>query len=107
MGRASKVECKRKVQEVDNEVNQHSTSVHQTIARLMLSYLDNSEASTVSTKELKEQVLSPTEPSVNIERIARQARREEHKKLFQIFSRQGANEIPVASMARSQEHSEC
>ena len=39
----------------------------------------------VSTKELKEQVLSPNEPSVNIERIARQARSEKRKKLFQIL----------------------
>ena len=51
-----------------------------------------------------EQVLSPNEPNVNIERIVRQARSEKHKKLFQIFSRQGAKEILVASMARWEEH---
>ena len=53
-----------------------------------------------STKELKEQVLSPNESSVNIERFARQASSETRKELFQIFSRQGANEIHVASIAR-------
>ena len=57
-----------------------------------------------STKDLKEQVLSPNEPSVNIERIARLARSEKRKKLFQIFSRQGASEIQVASVARWEEH---
>ena len=57
----------------------------------------------VSTQELKERVLSPNEPSVNIERIVRQARSEKHKKLFQIFSRKGVKEIPVASMARLEE----
>ena len=34
----------------------------------------------------------------------RQARSEQRKKLFQIFSRQGANEILVASIARWEEH---
>ena len=58
----------------------------------------------VSTRELKEQVLSPNESSVSIVRIARQARSEKSKKLFQIFSRQGANETLVASMARLEEH---
>ena len=60
----------------------------------MLSYLDNNEASKISTQELKEQVLSPNEPSVNMERIVRQARSEKHKKLFQIFSRKGAKRDP-------------
>ena len=41
----------------------------------MLKYLEGSEALKVSTRELKEQVLSPNEPSVTIVRIARQARR--------------------------------
>ena len=36
--------------------------------------------------------------------MVRQARSEKHTKLFQIFSRQGAKEIPVASMARWEEH---
>ena len=70
----------------------------------MLKYLEDSEALKVSTRELKEQVLSPNESSAGIVRIARQARSEKSKKLFQIFSRQGANEIQVASMARWEEH---
>ena len=52
---------------------------------------------------MKEQGLSPDETSVNIERIARQARSEKSKKLCQIF-RQVANEVLIASMARREEH---
>ena len=62
-----------------------------------------SEVLKVSTRELKEQVLSPDESSVRKVRIARQARSEKSKKLFQIF-RQGANEVLIASMARWEEH---
>ena len=103
-------ESRRKAQEIDYEVNQYWKAVDQSIAREMLSYLDKSEALQVSTKELKEQVLSPNEPSGNIERIARQARSEQRKNLFQIFSRQGANEILVASVSRWEgavEHADC
>ena len=56
----------------------------------------------VSTRELKEQVLSPDESSVNKVRIARQARSEKSKKLFQIF-RQGANEVLIAILPRWEE----
>ena len=59
----------------------------------MPSYLDDSEALKVGTKEMEEHVLAP------IEHTVRQARVEKHKKLFQIFSRQGAKEIMVASVA--------
>ena len=69
----------------------------------MLNCLDEGEALKASTRELKEQVLSPDESSFSIVRIARQARSEKSKKLFQICSRQGANEIVVASMARWEE----
>ena len=66
---------------MDCGVDQSWAEVYQSIARRMLGYLDNSEALKVSTKELKkEQVLSPNEPSVNIEGIVRQARSETHKK---------------------------
>ena len=47
----------------------------------MLSFLDNSEALKVSTKELKEQILSPNEPSVHKERIARQTRSEKTQEI--------------------------
>ena len=60
---------------------------------------EDSQALKVSTRELKEQVLSPDESSVSVVRIARQARSEQGKKLFKIF-RQGANEVLIASMAR-------
>ena len=49
-------------------------------------------------------MLAPNEPRVDIEHVVRQARREQHQRLFQIFSRQGANEIQVASVARWEEH---
>ena len=57
----------------------------------MLKYVEESEALTVSTRELKEQVLSRDESSIKV-RIARQARCEKNKKLFHIF-RQGANAV--------------
>ena len=63
----------------------------------MLKYLEDSEAMKVSTRELKEQVLSPDESTGDIVRIARQARSEKSKTMFQIF-RQGANEVLIASM---------
>ena len=63
----------------------------------MLKYLEDSEVMKVSTRELKDQVLSPDESTVNIVRIARQARSEKEKKLFQIF-RQGANEADGRSI---------
>ena len=57
------------------------------IAKKMSKYLEDSEVAKVRTRELKEQVLSPNESSVNVVRIARQA-----QTFFQIF-RQGANEV--------------
>ena len=60
-------ESRMRAQEVGCGVNQSLASVHQSIARRILSYLDNSEALKESTKDLKAQVRSPNEPSVNIE----------------------------------------
>ena len=71
---------RRRTQEVDCEVNKSWAAVYQSIARRMRSYLDNSEASNVGTKELEEHVLAPNEPSVDMEHIVRQARGEKHKK---------------------------
>ena len=95
---AKEEEARRNVQEVDDEINQNWTAVHQLTAKKMLRYLEDSESLNVSTRELKDQVLSPDGSSVNIERTARQARSEKSKKLFQIFT-QGANEVLIASMA--------
>ena len=61
-------ESRKRAQEVDCGVNHSWAAVYQSIARRMFSYLDKSESLKASTKELKEQVLSPTEPSVNIDR---------------------------------------
>ena len=82
--------AERNVQEVDDEINNN---------------VEDSDALKVSTRELKGQVLSPDKSSVSIVRIARQARSEQCKNLFQIF-RQGANEVLIASMARWGETSE-
>ena len=69
-------------QDVDCGVNQSWAAVYQPVARRMLRYLDNGEAVKVSTKASKEQVLSPNEPSVNIEHIVRQVRNEKAQKMF-------------------------
>ena len=81
--------ARRDVQEVNDEVDQNWTAVFQLIAKKMLKYLEDSEALKISTGELKERILSPEKV-----RLARQARSEESKKLFQIF-RQGANEVEM------------
>ena len=65
MGRASKGAGKtgarinkEGAKKVDYEVNQSWTAVYQSIARRMLCYSDKREALKVSTKELKEEVVS-------------------------------------------------
>ena len=95
---------RRRTQEEDCGVNRRWPAVYQAVARRMLSYLDNSEALKVDTKELEDHVFAPNEPRVDINHIARQARGEQHQRLFQIFSRQGAKEILVASVARCEQH---
>ena len=88
------------VQEVDDEVDQNWC---EWMAKRMLKYLEDSEVLKLSTRELKEQVLSPDESSIRKVRIARQARSEKSKKLFHIF-RQGANEVLIASMVVLERH---
>ena len=87
---AQEERARRSAQDVDDEDDNCWTEACEWIAKKMFKYLENSEVTKVSTRELKEQ---------NIVRIARQARNEKSKKLFQIF-RQGANEVLIASMAR-------
>ena len=87
-------ESRRRTQELDYEGNQSWAAVYQSISRRVLSQLHNSEALEVSTKELKEQVLSPNEPSVNIERIAGQARSEKRKKLFLVDQQTRSKQDP-------------
>ena len=76
------------MQEVDDEVDHNWTATCEWITKQILKYLEDSEVVKVSTRDLKEQVLSPDESSVNTVRIARHSRSEKSKKLFQIF-RQG------------------
>ena len=61
-------------------------------------YLEDSEITKVSTKELEEQGLSPNEPRINVVRIARQARNEKKEKTNQIF-RQREGEVLIARKA--------
>ena len=70
----------------------------------MLSFLDHSEALKVNTRELEHEVLATNEPRVDIQHIVGQARGEQHQGVFQIFRRQRAKEILVASVARLEEH---
>ena len=53
------------------------------IAKRMSKYSVDREVTKVNTRELKEQILSPSESSVKIVRIARQARKRKSKMLFQ------------------------
>ena len=99
---AQEERARRNVQEADDEVDNNWTAACEGIAEKMLKYLDESEVMKVSTRELKEQVLSPDESSVNRVHIARQARSEKSKMLFQIFG-QGTNDVLIASMARWEE----
>ena len=95
--------ARRDVQEVDDEGDQNWTAACEWTVKKMLKCLEDSKVLKVSTRKLKEHVLSPNESSVSIVRIARQVRSEKSKKLFQIF-RQGANEVLIASTARWEEH---
>ena len=83
-----KERARRDVQEVDDEVGQNWTAAGEWIAKKMLKYLEDSEVLKVSTREVKEQVLSPNEPSVNIERIARQARSENARCCFRFSDKE-------------------
>ena len=51
----------KREQEVDDEVDQNWTAACELTAKRMLKYLEDSEVLKVSTRELKEQVLSPDE----------------------------------------------
>ena len=90
---------RRKVHEVDCGVNHGWAAVHQAVARRMLSYLDTGEVLKVNARQLKACVLAPNEPNVDIEHTVIMREVKDTKDL-QAFSRQGANEILVASVAR-------
>ena len=57
------------------EVFKSWAAVYQSIARRMLSCLDNSEAFKVGTKELEEHVLAPNEPGVDKKHIVEASER--------------------------------
>ena len=58
----------------------------------------------VNAQELEFHVLALNEPNIDMEHIVLQARVEGHQRLFHTFSRQGASEILVVSVARWEEH---
>ena len=65
---------RKRTQEVECGVDKRWAVVHHAVARRMLSHLDNSEALKVDTKELEDDVLAPSEPRVDMDHTARQAR---------------------------------
>ena len=76
---------RRKIQEVDCGVDRWWAAVHQTVTKRMLDHLHKSEVLRVNVQELEFHVLAPNES------IVMQARGERNQRLFQAFSRQGAN----------------
>ena len=81
------------------EVCKSWAAVCQSTARRMLSRLDNCEALKVGAKECLHQMNQVS--TLNTLRVRREVR---IAKMFQIFSRQGAKEIMVSSVARWEEH---
>ena len=61
MKAAQEERARRDATEVNDEVDQNRTTAHEGIAKKMLKYLEDSEVLKVSTRELKEQFLSPDE----------------------------------------------
>ena len=98
---AQEERARRNVQDADDGDDHHWTEACEGIAKKMFQYSEDSEVTKVSTRELKERVLSQNESSVDIVRIARQARNE-GKKLCAIFI-QGENVVVIACMARWEE----
>ena len=74
---------RRNVQDADDEDDHCWTEACEGIAKRMSKYSVDREVTKVNTRELKEQILSPSESSVKIVRIARQARKRKSKMLFQ------------------------
>ena len=95
---STKKEQERNVQEADDEDDPYWTEACEGIAKKMLKYLEDSEVTKVSTRELKERILSPNESNVNIMRIAKQARNEKGKKTV-CDPQTRKNETVFASMA--------
>ena len=94
------------MQEVDDEDDHYWTEACEGIAKRMLKYLEDSGVTKVSTRELKEQVLSPSESSANIVRIARQTRngkKQEAISDFQTMSERGPHRQYV-KMGRTDEN---
>ena len=98
MGRAAR-ESQRSVKNDYDKGDLCWTEACEGIAKRMSKYLEDSEITKVSTRELEEQVMSPNEPRSSVVRIARQSRNEKQEKLFQVL-RQGEGRGLIASKAR-------
>ena len=85
---AQEERARRDVQEVDDEVDHNWIAACEWTTEKMLKYLEDSEVMKVSTRELKEQVLAPDESSVNMVRIARQARSEKGRSCFRFSDKE-------------------
>ena len=99
MAQAQEERSQRSVQDDNDTGDLCWTDTSEGIARRLLKFFEDSEAAKVSIRELEEQVLFPNESRINTVRIARQARNDRRKNLFQIF-RQGENEVLIAGKAR-------
>ena len=91
VAQAQEERSQRSVQDDNDKGDFCWTEARKRIARRMLKYLEDSDVTKVSIRELEEQVLSPNERRINVVRIARQARNEKRKNVCQIF-RQGEKE---------------
>ena len=69
--------ARRNVQDADDEDDHYCTEACEWIAKNMLKYLEDREVTKVSTRELKERILSPNESSVML--CALRGRREMRK----------------------------
>ena len=98
-GRAAREVARERFQKDYDKGDMCWTEACERLATRMLKYLQDSESTKVSTRELEEQVLSPNEPRINTVRIARQAGNEKRESLSQIF-RHGENEVLIASKAK-------
>ena len=84
---------------LEEEDKREWVAANEDTAKKMMKYLEGSEDLKVSLGELKEQLESPQGAGDSVKQIAKQARHERGKKLFQMF-RQEEKEVYIASLAR-------
>ena len=85
VAQAQEQRSQRSVQDDNDKSDLYWTEACEGIARRMVKCLEDSEVAKVSKRELEQQVLSPNESRINIVHVARQARNDKSKNLFQVF----------------------